>query len=1216
VDFRLLGPLGVEADGRDLTPARPKQRMLLGFLLLRANEVVSTDDLIDALWGSSPPQTAPTALQGHVSALRKSLGAGLIETQTPGYRLRIDPTAVDIHRFEGLLTEARSEQDPARRGERLREALQLFRGEPLAELRYEPFATTEASRLDQLRLAALADRAEARLELGHHLELLGELEQLVAAHPHEERLRGILMLALYRAGRQTQALDVYADGRRRLVDELGIEPGPALQQLERQILNQDSVLVVARTEEHRPSGTVTFLFTDVEGSTRLLRELGADYAQALEGHRELLRTSFAAYAGHEVDTQGDAFFVAFDSAKNAVAAAVEGQRALTAHTWPQAQTLQVRIGIHTCEAQPTPDGYVGIGIHRAARICASGHGGQTLVSQTTRELLEEEPLDDVALRDLGAHRLKDLLQPDRIFQVIAPGLAEDFPPLDTLDLRPTNLPTQPTPLIGRERELEDLRRRLRRDDDRVVTLTGPGGAGKTRLALQAAADVLGYFPDGTFFVPLASIAEPEDVIPAVAQTLNVRESGGRTLQRALDDYLGTRTLLIVLDNVEHVIAAAPAMTRTLSAAPGVKVLATSRAPLHVTGERVYPVPSLTATDAVDLFVDRARSVRPDFELTQANAGAVTEICSRLDRLPLAIELAAARVVLFPPASLLARLDERLKLLTGGARDRPERHQTLHAAIDWSHELLSPTRRTLFAQLAVFSGGWTLEAAEAVCNDDLDVIDGLGSLIDKNLVRLEGTEAEPRFAMLETIRAYAQEQLEQTDRRDELCDRHLAWAVAFAEQADPELRGPDQSIWLERLQAELDNFRSAFAWAVEHGEAELALRLGSGLIEFWIVRADWSEGRNWLERALALPGHADPAVRMRALRAVGELADALSDYGAATDYFEQSLAVARSLGDRRGVAEAQIGLAFEAERVGKFAEMRPLLEDSAAILRELGDEPSLARSLGGLAWLENDYRRAQKLWDDTLVLHRRLANKEFVGWTLIEVGLCAQVVGDYAAARRAYDESLEIARELSYERMTARALTQLGEVALFGGRPVDARRFFDESLPIWREIGHRSGLVDALRGLGDVARVERDFAAAAELLDESLTVSREIGARPRVAMALHSLGVLAAAEGDFSRSESLFEEAAEHWRDMNDIAGTAETLRRLGELAVKQGRFQRAARLLGDADALREQVGAAIALCDRPGYERALEMARAELGDDEFDAIWTAGRDVAATGKVR
>jgi predicted ATPase/DNA-binding SARP family transcriptional activator len=1029
VDFRLLGPFEVESDGRDLTPARRKQRLLLAALVLRANDVVAADDLIEALWGASPPATAQKALHGHVSAMRKLLGAEAIETRPPGYVLRTDPAAIDARRFELLLEMARSERGPTRRAELLRGALALFRGEPLADFRYEQFAREEAARLERLRLSALEERIEAELELGRHAQLLPELEQVVGEDPFEERLRAALMLALYRSGRQAQALETYAEGRRRLVDELGIEPGPALQRLERQILNQDSALAPASS----------------------------------------------------------------------------------------AESVQ--------QARP-------------------------------------------------------------------------------------RLPLPATEMIGREPELAEIRGLL--EHVRLLTLTGTAGTGKTRLAIAAAAELAERYPGGAAFVALAPVADAELVVPTIAHTFGIRETGAQTLSAALTAALvDAKPIIVVLDNCEHVLDAAPALAQLLAAAPGLTVLATSREPLHLAGERVYAVPPLRTEEAMQLFAERAEAVKPDFQMTPANEPAVAGICLRLDGLPLAIELAAARIPLFPPQALLARLDQRLPLLTSGGRDRPKRHQTLRAAIDWSHDLLPEPHRTLLARFSVFGGGWALEAAEAVCDGDADIVDGLASLIDKNLIQLAGTEHEPRFTMLETIREYAQERFELRDKaeQDALRDRHLAWMVGFAERAAPGLRGAGQRAWLERLQAELDNFRVAFRWSVTGADAELALRLVAALLEFWMVRADWSEGRKWVERALALPGVSDAPVRIKALCAGGELADALSDYPAAISYYEDGLALARALGDRRAIAEALLGLSFEAERVGNYADARPLMQESVDILRDLGDEPSLARSLGGLAWLENDYRQARRLWSDTLAIRRRLANQESVGWTLIQLGYCAQCEGDYAAAHAAYDESLSIARELGYERMIARCLTQLGEVAVLEGDPAAARRPFDESLPTWREIGHRSGLVDALRGLGDAARLDGDFAAAASFLEECHAVSVEIGARPLEARALQSLAALANAEEDIEHAESLLRQALALWREIDDIAGAADSTRGLGEVAATRGDHDRAARLLAASEALRERVGAAIAPVERGIYQRAVDAARTGLGEAEFATSWAAGRDL-------
>jgi predicted ATPase/DNA-binding SARP family transcriptional activator len=1024
VDFRLLGPFEVASDGQDLTPTRRKQQLLLVALALRANRVVPTDDLIDILWGPSPPRTAHKALQGHVSALRKRLGAAVIESRQPGYLLHTEAGSIDVDRFLALIEAAREEGDPTRRRELLRSALALFRGEPLADFRYEPFAREETARLELLRLTALEDRLEADLQLGLHAASVPELEQLIAEQPHEERLRRLLMLALYRSGRQAQALKEYTEWRRRLVEDLGLEPSPGMQQLERQILNQD------------------------------------------------------------------------------------------------------------------------------------------------------------------------------------PGLELPSAPAGS-DGAPSKLPLSLTQLIGRERELAEIQSVLART--RLLTLTGTAGTGKTRLAIEAAARASSRFHGDVFFVGLAPLHDPELVLPAIARTLEIKDTGGHTLVETLATALaGKDGVLVVLDNCEHLLDFTPSLAQLLAATPKLTLLATSREPLHLAGERVYPVPPLRSEEAVPLFAERVEAVKPDFRLTPTNEPVVIEICRRLDGLPLAIELAAARISLFPLPALLDRLDERLKLLTTGGRDQPARHQTLRAAIDWSYDLLSEHDRVLLAQVSVFAGGWTLEAAEAVCNGGLEIVDGLASLIDKNLVQLGGTEQEPRFTMLETIREYARERLTQSDV-EQLRDRHLAWAVDFAERADPELRGPEQRLWLERLQPELDNFRAAFHWSTSRGDADRALRLGASLLEFWMVRADWSEGRRWVERALALSGAKDAPARTQALRAAAELADALSDYPASIAYYEESLVLARSTHDNRGMAEALFGLSFAAERVGNYGESRRLMEESVTILRGLGDEPSLARSLGGLAWLENDFRRARRLWSETLAIRRRLANRESVAWTLIQIGFCAQVEGDYAAARAAYNEALSIAQELDYERMVARSLTQLGELALLEGDVAAAKMLLEQTVPSWRRIGHRSGLVDALRGLGYAATLDRDFAAAASFLDESHLVAREIGARPLEALALGSLATLATAEADFEQAQTRLTEALRLWREIEDDAGTAAAMRGLGEIAAARGQLDRAVVLLAASEALRDQVGAAIAPSRRERYEDAVATVRRGLGEKAFAASWATGR---------
>src|SRR5215213_4336495 len=516
--------------------------------------------------------------------------------------------------------------------------------------------------------------------------------------------------------------------------------------------------------------------------------------------------------------------------------------------------------------------YFGPPVNRVARLLSAAHGGQVLLSLPTQELVRDQLPTQTSLRDLGEHRLKDLFRPERVFQLSAPDLPSEFPPLRTLDAYRNNLPLQPTPLIGREKEVSEVCNLLRGHETRLLTLTGPGGTGKTRLALQVAADLLDDFPDGTYFVPLATLTEAELFFSAVAETLGVKETREQPLGESLKDYLGQRRLLLVLDNFEQVLEAAPDVTELLAGAPGLKVLATSRAPLGLYGEHEYAVPPLSVPDvrhlpdlkslsqyeAVRLFIERAKSAKVDFEVTDDSAPAVAEICVRLDGLPLAIELAAARIKMLPPKAMLQRLSSRLKLLTGGARDLPERQRTLRATIEWSYALLDEGEQVLFGRLAVFSGGRTLEAIEAICDAEgdlpVDVFEGVSSLLDKSLLRQEeGPNGQPRFVMLETVHEFAREKLAESPEADEIKRVHAEYFLILAKEAFPELRGPDQLEWLERLEAEHDNMRAALSWASVRKEAEVALRLGGALSWFWSVRGYQSEGRRWLEEALAIEG---------------------------------------------------------------------------------------------------------------------------------------------------------------------------------------------------------------------------------------------------------------------------------------------------------------------------------------------------------------------------
>jgi predicted ATPase/class 3 adenylate cyclase len=711
-----------------------------------------------------------------------------------------------------------------------------------------------------------------------------------------------------------------------------------------------------------PTGTLTFLFTDIEGSTKLWEHNVPAMRVALARHDELLRWALEEHGGYVFKTVGDSFCAAFPTGPDALECALETQRRLLSAEWEQTGPLRVRIALLTGAAEERDGDYFGPPLSRVARLLSAAHGGQVLLSLATQELVRDQLPGGTNLRDLGEHRLKDLFRPERVFQLLAPELPVEFPPLRTLDTYRNNLPLQPTALVGREKEVSEVCDLMRGHEIRLLTLSGPGGTGKTRLALQVAADLLDDFPDGTFFVPLATLTEAELFLSAVAETLGVRETGDQTLYESLKDYLRERRLLLVLDNFEQVIGAAPAVTELLVVAPGLKVLATSRAPLGLYGEHEFPVPPLTLPDlksppplerltqyeAVRLFVDRARAVKPDFSITNESAPAVAEICVRLDGLPLAIELAAARIKMLPPKAMLQRLSSRLKLLTGGARDLPERQRTLRGAIEWSYALLDEGEQVLFARLAVFSGGRTLEAVDAICDAQgdlpVDTFEGVSSLLDKSLLRQEeGPGGEPRFVMLETVHEFAREKLQKSAEAGEIKRTHAQYFLTLAEEAYPQLKGANQLEWLDRLEAEHDNMRAALSWALERKEVEVAIRLGGALWLFWFVRGYHSEGRRWLQEALAIEERISPGSRAMALAGVGWLAAHQGDLDRAQEVCEEGLQLLAN-----EASEAKrcllVFLGWVAREREDYRWATQLFEESLALSQQMSDTYWHATSL--------------------------------------------------------------------------------------------------------------------------------------------------------------------------------------------------------------------------------------------------------------------------------
>jgi predicted ATPase/DNA-binding SARP family transcriptional activator len=920
MEFRILGPLEVTDGERVIELGARRQRQLLAILVLHANEVVSADRLIDDLWGAEPPATAAKTLQVYVSRLRRALGRDdVIATRSGGYRLVAAADAIDAVRFERLTERAgtcRSAGDVDGAAADLNAALGLWRGAALADFAYERFAETAISRLEELRLGALEERLDADLARGRHRESIGELESLVREHPLRERLWSQLMLALYRCGRQAEALEAYRQARSTLVDGLGIEPGHALKELERQILEQDAGL-----------------------------------------------------------------------------------------------------------AAP-PDG--------------------------------QSP-------------------PER------------KPPL--------KLPAAVTSFVGRQHDVEECVALLRAEPVRLLTLTGTGGIGKTRLAREVAATLAGEFRDGVYFVGLARLTDPGLVADTIARTLELTE-GKAPVQVELEGFLSMRELLLVIDNFEQLLPATPVLGQLMEAAPGLKLLVTSRSLLHLSGEHQYPVrpldvPKLNGSrdyqalirlPAVALFVERARALKPGFALTDANAAEICEICRRLDGLPLAIELVAARVRLLGPEALLSRLDQRLPLLTGGASEAPPRQQTVRATIDWSYDLLSESERVLFTRFSCFAGGCSFDAVETICETTLDEV---GSLVDKSLLReREGIDGAVRVEMLAVLREYALERLDVSGEADAVGRRHLAYYTELAERAEPEILDADQAAWLRCLEAERDNFRAALAWSIGGGcNLDIGLRLIASLRRAWVALGYLTETKRWLGLALARAEPGSTPVRAKAVYGLGRVALAQASYDEAVPHLEEAARLSRQLSDTTGLVFA------------------------------LADLASIASAKG-------ESERAARLATEGLTAGRKVNDEVAIGAALHSLGTALLDRGDLVGARESLQESLMIRRRRGDTRNIANSLVSLGTIACLEGDNKSAHDLLNESLAYGRELGNLPLVATALSNLALVSLIEGDHTRAATLAREALLLSHQIGDRWTIGECLHVFAGLAAAQSERERAALL------------------------------------------------------------------------------------------------
>ena len=865
-----------------------------------------------------------------------------------------------------------------------------------------------------------------------------------------------------------------------------------------------------------PTGTVTFLFTDMEGSTRLLQSLGEAYEGILDEHHRLLRDAFAAHGGIEVSTEGDAFFVVFTAAGIAVAGAAAAQRALAQHSWDERVDVRVRMGLHSGNGVLLGDDYVGLDVHRAARITSAAHGGQILVSEATRVLAEPALEGRLHFEDLGVHVLRDLEQPEHVYQVAGDGLESRFPAVRSLSPRPTNVPKALTSFVSRDRELGEITNLVRLN--RVVTLTGPGGAGKSRLALEFASHALEEFPDGTYFVALSSVGDPGLVASTIAETLGIREEGTRPVEDSLAALLQDKEMLLVLDNFEHLLPAA-VYVATLAAATKLRLVVTSRAPLRISGEQEFPVPPMSLPDperlpeagrlldyeSLELFARRARAVNPSFELNAANARAVVEICRRCDGLPLAIELAAARTRMLSPNDIAARLGAGLDVLGGGARNLPPRQQSLRNAIAWSYDLLDDRLRTFFGALSVFSGGCTIEAAERVCNSDddgrLDTLDALTALTDHSLVRCARSNLDQtRFHMLETIHEFAAEMLA-PDERATLQRRHALYFVDLG--ASMGTRFTEDPDLAEVAETEHDNLRAALRWSLEGGEAAAGLRLGAALWRFWMLKSHLAEGRRWLTDLLALPAATELGPeRARALLALGSVTYWQNDFRSTRRYYDESLRVFTELGDELGMAQAVYNAAFPSLLDGDFETARRAFRRSRELAKHQGDDLGVANTSWGLALValkERDLDAATRLGEEARDAFVSLGNWFGLTQARFIFFQVARFRRDQERARRLVVEMLDDMSEhkdlasISWVLQTMAAVEVAHghaerAVTLAGAADVFAERYGGGPPPPLVELEDPRALVAGALSTEDVERLWR--AGRAMSSDEALAYARK------------------------------------------------------------------------------------------------------------------------------
>ena len=936
---------------------------------------------------------------------------------------------------------------------------------------------------------------------------------------------------------------------------------------------------------NNPSGNVTFLFTDIESSTKLSQEFPDSYSDELKRHNSILQEAVDTNNGFVFKVAGDAFCCGFHNAQDAVKAAVNAQIKINSEEWKKAE-IKVRMGIHSGTAEWNGSDYVGyICLARTARIMSASNGGQIIISEDAYNLYSRKESDEISFRDLGERRLKDLNQPMKLYQIISAGIPEDFAPLKTIDARPNNFPVQLTSFIGREKQISEIKKIL--ENSRLVTLLGSGGSGKTSLALQIGADMIDEFTNGVFITEFANITDKSLLLQIVMNTHNIKEVKGQTQEKAITDFLKDREILLILDNCEHLIHECAKLAESLlTNCPKLKIIATSREVLNCLGENRYRVPSLTLPDpdhdysldeltqfeAVRLFIERAHSLNQNFKVTDENAPALIRICYQLDGIPLAIELAAARIKVLSAEKICEKLGDRFKLLTGGKRTALPRQQTLKAMVDWSYDLLSEKEKIMLQRSTVFSGGWTPESAEKICSDDIidysEIPDLLVNLTDKSLIKLLDNDNKVRFFMLETIKKYGDELLTSSGSKEALKEKHFNYFYNLARNSLERFIGPEQKTWINKFDSENENLRDSLNWALKN-IPELSVEMTVDMAKFWELRSQFTEALEFLKKCSEYTESSDKIWKAKTLYWTGFFLTNQGNYSEAKIYMKKSLDIFKELKDKEGEALALMHFAT----IGLF---------------------------------ESDYENLFSNSEKSLAISMEIHNKNFIAQNLQNTALGLMQLGKHNEAREKLDESLLLYRELNDTVQLAKIIGNIGALYYLEGNFEKSLVSLEESLQLRYEIGDRHGISIALSNLGSVAYMQKDFDKSEIYLKKSLVIIRELGDKRVCVTAINTLGNIALDKGNLTAAFDLFRESIIIAMDLGDNYSIAKGFEGYSNILIKQKRYAEGCKIASRYISVLKATNKNLIEGELERIEVTKNIFKENLSEDEFKRLWNEG----------